>query len=118
MTRLPDGREVDPVNGCEDCGRPVSYAATHPEACVSVGVSVNPSRCMRVGDETRCYTIDCNSHRVDWREVARILAVERYAWAADAWEAAATLAASGFPSEQLAITGRANAAELRKKATP
>lgn len=50
------------------------------------------------------------------RELNARLTVERYAWAADAWEAAATLAASGFPSEQLAITGRANAAELRKKA--
>ena len=51
------------------------------------------------------------------REVAKMLATERRTWAADAWDAAGTLAASGMPSDALAITARANAAELRK-ATP
>lgn len=71
MIRLPDGREVDPINGCKRCGR----ADCHVDGMIAAvrdkgSRGGTPEEYTAIGEaKSDCY----NFAEVDWRSVAAML---------------------------------------------
>jgi len=71
VTRLPDGREVDPANGCDWCG-----LATCERAAMA-RENVGPWPSDEWSARLAAAVFACESRgRVDWRVVARTLATQ------------------------------------------